>query len=417
MISNTKRSKGFNISVVIPVSNGDNFLAMVLESIENQSLLPKETIIVDSSSDNIIASIAKAWKGRMPIEYRKVNSAFPGHARNIGAKCASGEWIAFIDSKTIPVNRWLEKCVAVAVETGAGFVGGLTISEADTYFKELLRAASYGCKAYRTLPGSIVEKDCFEKSGGFIPDVCSSEDIEWMERLRKIGLRMEYLKEPVVRYCGLPPSLRVAARKYYRYAMATARTEIFAGQKKLYMSVLLILLTILVYEWNTVVAGWDEESILFIPHITKIYLACLVTIYIVSKGIRPWNRKIKPEVFERVYLLVIVVLITGLIYRWNYVFAGFNVHSVFYIPHIAKMYLGSLFLLSIIFRGVIRPLRRNVKWSFLFPFRWVQVGLIGVCLDIVKAPGYCLGAMLEIMGRSTSRKTIRVANKSSGVST
>jgi hypothetical protein len=254
------------------------------------------------------------------------------------------------------------------------------------------------------LPGSIIKKEIFEKSGGFIPSIRSSEDIEWIGRIKSMGLKTDTVKDPVIKYYGLQGDLWSAIRKYYKFAMATAQTDVLKGQKKLYMSALLILLTILTYKWNLFVVGWDKNSILFIPHITKIYLGILVILYIVFKGfLRPWNRKIKLGVFEKVYLLVIVVLATGLVYKWNLIFARFNVESVFYIPHITKIYGISLLLLSIVFRGIIRPLRRNVKCSFIFPFEWILIGLIGVTLDIVKVPGYIWGGILGTIGKTINK--------------
>jgi hypothetical protein len=143
---------------------------------------------------------------------------------------------------------------------------------------------------------------------------------------------------------------------------------------------------------------------MYVPHITKIYLVSLVVLYVVFKGfLRPWNHKVKLGYFEKAYLLVIVVLTTGLVYRWNFIFAHLSVKSVFYIPHITKIYVSSLLLLSVIIRGIIRPLRRNVEWSFVFPFKWVLIGLLGVTLDIVKTPGYIWGGILGVMGKTINK--------------
>jgi cation transport ATPase len=251
-----------------------------------------------------------------------------------------------------------------------------------------------------------VKKEIFKKSGGFIPSIRSSEDIEWIERIKSMGYKTDTVKYPVTKYYGLQGDLWSAIKKYYKFAMATAQTEVLKGQKKLYMSALLMLLTILIYKWNLFAAGWDKNSILFIPHITKIYLVSLVVLYVVFKGfLRPWNRKIKLGAFEKVYLLIITILTTGLIYNWNMIFARFNVESAFYIPHITKMYVTLLLLLSIVFRGIIRPLRRNVEWSFIFPYKWILIGTIGVTLDIVKTPGYIWGGMLGIMGKTINKTT------------
>jgi len=400
------KMKDFDVSVIIPVNSGSNYMPLLLQSLEDQTVLPHEIVIVDSGSDNDVTSIIRNMNGRIPIVYKKRDSAYPGEARNIGVEMVKSKWIAFLDSSTVPEHNWLERCVEIAIEKKVDFVGGLTIFEADTHFKKLLRATSYGCRPCGTLPGSIIKREVFEKSGGFIPGIRSSEDIEWVERVKSIGFKTDTVKEPVTKYYGLQGDLWSAIKKYYKFAMATAQTEVLKGQKKLYMSALLMLLTILTYKWNLYVAGWDKNSILYIPHITKIYLVSLVVLYVVFKGfLRPWNRRNKLGVFEKVYLLVIAILTTGLIYKWNLIFAHFNIESVFYIPHITKIYVSSLFLLSIVFRGIIRPLRRNVEWSFIFPFEWILIGLIGVTLDIVKAPGYLWGGIMGIVGKTINKTT------------
>jgi len=395
-----------DICVVIPVHNKEKYLSEIFRCVDNQSLPPKEIVIVDSSSNNKISNLINEWNGKIPVKHIKIDSAYPGDARNIGVEMVKREWIAFLDSTTVPEHDWLERCVEMAIEKKVDFVGGLSLFEADTYFKKLLRATTYGCSPHGTLPGSIMKKEDFEKSGGFISSIRSSEDIEWIERIKSLGVKTDTVKYPVTKYYGLQDDLWSAIKKYYKFAMATAQTEVLKGQKRVYMSALLILLTILTYKWNLFVAGWDKNSILFIPHITKIYLVSLVVLYVAFKGfLRPWNRKIKLGVFEKVYLLVIAVLTTGLIYKWNMIFARFNIDSVFYIPHITKIYVTLLLLLSIVFRGIIRPLRRNVERSFIFPFNWILIGLIGVTLDIVKAPGYIWGGMLGIMGKTIIKTT------------
>jgi glycosyltransferase involved in cell wall biosynthesis len=391
---------------VVPVQNNEKYLSAVFHGVDNQSLPPMEIVIVDSSSNNKISNLINEWNGAIPVRYIKIDTAYPGDARNIGVEIAKREWIAFLDSTTVPEHDWLERCVETAIEKKADFVGGLALFEADTYFKKLLRATTYGCSPYGTLPGSIMKKEVFEKSGGFIPSIRSSEDIEWIERIKALGVKADTVKYPVTKYYGLPGNLWLAIKKYFKFAMATAQTEVLKGQKKLYMSILLILLTILTYKWNKFATGFDENSILYIPHITKIYLVSLVVLYAVFKGfLRPWNRKVKLGFFEKAYLLVIIVLTTGLVYKWNYIFAHFDVKSVFYIPNITKIYVVSLFLLSIVFRGIIRPLRRNVECSFIFPFNWIIIGLVGVTLDIVKAPGLIWGGILGSIGKASYKTT------------
>lgn len=408
MNSVEKEFQSFDISVVIPACNDEYYLPLLLKSLNNQTFLPKEIIIVDSSSSNRTKLIVQEYKGTIPIHYQITDHAYPGHARNIGVKLAKTKWIAFIDCRTIPNYDWLEKSISIATKTKADFIGGLTVVESNNLFQQILCAATFGNEAFRTLPGSIVLKSCFEKSGGFIPNIRSAEDIEWINRIKSLGFKMEYEDEPFIRYYGLPNSLWTALKKYYKYAISTAQVDVLLNQKKLYLSIFLILFTVLVYKWNGIFANGDGKNALFIPHITKIYFASLVSLYVIFRGIiKPANLNNNLSLTEKTYLMILIVLTTGLIYKWNAIFAKWDIHSFFYIPHITKIYIISLLILSIIFRGIIRPLRRKVKISFLFPWRWLLVGFVGLCLDIVKAPGYVWGAFLELMGKSIRKSPLK----------
>ena len=55
-----------DISVVIPVHNKEKYLLEIFHSIDNQSLPPREMVIVDSSSSNIISNLINEWNGTVP---------------------------------------------------------------------------------------------------------------------------------------------------------------------------------------------------------------------------------------------------------------------------------------------------------------------------------------------------------------
>ena len=321
----------FNISVVIPALNAECYLPALLKSIEAQTLLPKEIIIVDSSPSNRTVEIIEQWQGGIPIIYHKVDFAYPGHARNIGVKLANGEWIAFIDCRTIPDCDWLEISASTALHSGAEFVEALRLSEADTHFKQILCAATYGCDAARSLAGSIVLKRVFEQSGGFIPDVRAGEDLEWMHRLQSLGVNISRVHSPTIRYNGFLESLGGAVKKWYIYAIANAGIEVGNNQKKLYI-LILCMLFLIAYKWNAIFARWDINSIYYIPNITKLFLL--------------------------------------------FSFFGY-----------------------VLYRGIIRPLHVKVKLSFLLPWRWLEIIFVGLCLDLAKAPGLIWGAILLLIRR------------------
>jgi hypothetical protein len=82
------------------------------------------------------------------------------------------------------------------------------------------------------------------------------------------------------------------------------------------------------------------------------------------------------------------------VFNWNAVLAGWVEDAVLYVPHITKMYIGGVILVSILYRGIFQPLKRKVGPAYLLPFNWIKVGLLGLLLDLVKAPGYLVGAVI-----------------------
>ena len=94
--------------------------------------------------------------------------------------------------------------------------------------------------------------------------------------------------------------------------------------------------------------------------------------------------------------LMAFILISYSVYNWNAAIANWVESAFLYIPHITKIYILSLLLLSITYRGIYMPLKRNVSKSYLFPVQWIAVGFLGLLLDIAKAPGFLLGAFVSI---------------------
>ena len=284
----------FNISVVIPALNAEDYLPSLLEKIESQTLLPKEIVIVDSSLSKKTADIIEKWKGSIPIIYHRVDFAYPGHARNIGIELAKEEWIGFIDSRMIPDYDWLELMMSSAEKSGAEFVGALRMYHGDTDFKKILCAASYGSGPSRGLAGSIVLKRTFEESGGFISGLRAGEDIEWMNRLKTLGFKISWMTAPSVTYYGFVESLSEAVKKWHEYAFAKSDFDIRNNQKKIYGLFLSISVFFLIWNWNALFANWDENSFYFIPNITKIFLAFIFVAYILIRGIiRPLQVKVE----------------------------------------------------------------------------------------------------------------------------
>ena len=92
---------------------------------------------------------------------------------------------------------------------------------------------------------------------------------------------------------------------------------------------------------------------------------------------------------------MVFVISTICIYRWNAVIAGWVEESIWFIPHITKIYLSLIFFVALGYRGLYLPIRQGIKSTFLFPFNFAVIGVLGIFHDLIKAPGYLLGAILS----------------------
>ena len=96
--------KKADVSVIVPFYNNANTMYRAIISIYNQTLLPKEIIIVnDCSSKNESKKLIKIIKKfdrkkiKIILLFLKKNSG-PGTARNVGWNKSSSKYIAFLDA-------------------------------------------------------------------------------------------------------------------------------------------------------------------------------------------------------------------------------------------------------------------------------------------------------------------------------
>jgi len=388
-----------NISVIIPFNDSKDALRKALQSLIYQTLKPNEIVIVNSTQSDDSIEVINEFKNSIDIIDYHEDYAYPGKARNIGVSIANNEWIAFLDIQTTPDSVWLENVHKMTTECKYDCVLGLTRIDATNYFQRMLRAASYGRVDYPTIPGSIIKKDIFNTVGGFNDNVRAGEDIEWRERLKKQGLRVGIPEASLLNYKGLKNDIKSVIKKYFIAAYHTAHVDIQSNIKAIYFSIFILLFSIILIKWNYII-GFSEENMLFIPHITKIYLLCISIFLMFYHIINIFLKKIKINVtILNVLKIIFIILFSGLIFNWNRIFAKWVEDAVWYFPHISKIYVSFLFIVSVSFRGIIMPLKKKVQTNYLFPINWIFVGILGLILDLTKAPGYIYGGMLLLISK------------------
>jgi glycosyltransferase involved in cell wall biosynthesis len=96
-------------SFVVPVRNGEKTLRGTLKSISDQSRRDFELLVVDNASSDGTEQVVREFPVARLLACPTVGRSV---ARNMGAKNARGEWLAFVDADVILERDWLEKAEA-----------------------------------------------------------------------------------------------------------------------------------------------------------------------------------------------------------------------------------------------------------------------------------------------------------------
>lgn len=230
MLSDSKKSQ---ISLIVPVKNEAESLSALIESIDRQTLLPGEIIIVDGGSTDGTAALARRLTaGDARYRIVEIGDATPGRGRNVGTEIARGDWIAYTDAGITLEADWLEQLALKASENpSAAIVYGNYTPVAERRFERaavVVYVAPVNAQGTRDsfIASSLLKKEVWSAVGGF-PDFRATEDNAFMERAEKMGFRHVFAPRAMV-YWSLSPGWLAAFRKFTLYS----KHSVLAGRQK-----------------------------------------------------------------------------------------------------------------------------------------------------------------------------------------
>jgi hypothetical protein len=284
------QAENFSIALVIPYRDDQTNLNDLLHSIAEWTKQADEIIIIDSSQipttipNDFINFCSTSGIAIVHKQFDKL--IFPGHARNIGISASRSNLIAFLDVKTIPSIDWLEKNFKLMRDNSADGVWGKTIYECTQNKQRIIRAATYGKSPVKTLPGSLIKKDCFFKAGLFIETVRAGEDGDWFNRafLHQLNI-LDHNNVGFLKYKLLQDiTYKNIVLKWYRNNSFASPLPYLKPHKDIYFYLASILSVLIAFNWNNIFADWDLDSTLYIPNITKITASLVFICYYIVRG-------------------------------------------------------------------------------------------------------------------------------------
>jgi glycosyltransferase involved in cell wall biosynthesis len=181
-------------SVIIPTYNRTALLREALDSVFAQTFTDYEVIVVDDGSTDDTLQMLAGYGNRVRI-FQQSNQG-PGAARNLGAKHAAGDYLAFLDSDDL----WFPWSLAVYAQAirqagNPGFIAGkpkrftdpIEIKSANDSAIELLEFQDYleSGEEWRWwgVSSFVINRDAFEAAGRFTDEWINGEDGDLALRL------------------------------------------------------------------------------------------------------------------------------------------------------------------------------------------------------------------------------------------
>ena len=119
------------ISLYIPAYNAEKTIEKSIESILQQTLIPKEIIVINDCSSDKTLNLLKNFNQIKIINNNKNYGL--AKSRNIALKHSKDDFLASIDSDVVCEKNWLETLFNTMKEKDVDFIGGKLI---DKYIEE-----------------------------------------------------------------------------------------------------------------------------------------------------------------------------------------------------------------------------------------------------------------------------------------
>jgi GT2 family glycosyltransferase len=216
------------VSVIVCTHNGDATLRACLESLGRLQYPDLEVLLIDDGSTRDIAAIARDFP--LLRRHRQEHAGLSA-ARNLGAKLATGDILAYTDDDCLPEPDWLDRLVEAFDDPRWVAAGGPNIPPPPRNRTEAVVAAAPGAPVHvllddteaEHLPGCnlAIRRDALLAIGGFrIQYVTAGDDVDVCWRLREAGGRLRYVPGAMVWH-----HRRYRARDYLRQQAGYGRAE------------------------------------------------------------------------------------------------------------------------------------------------------------------------------------------------
>lgn len=202
-----------DVSVIIPVYNGEKFIENAIVSVLNQKGVNFELIVIDDGSVDTTITVVNKYSDQLKLI--KKNNEGVSKARNVGLKHAQGKYIAFLDADDVFLPGKLLKQVSALSSTDGAVLCHSNMGNIDENGNLLDKPvmqhemddppeSGYVLKNlfnwnFIFTSSVVVRRNVFSKAGGFNEQLSYAEDYELWLRISCYG-KIIYLNEILLNY-------------------------------------------------------------------------------------------------------------------------------------------------------------------------------------------------------------------------
>ena len=189
------------VSVVIPTFNGVKYIRETLDSVLNQSYRALEVIVVDDGSTDSTSEAVAGYSPRVTL----ITQPRYGHpaARNRGLRCASGEFLSFLDHDDLwaPVKIDAQlNCFRdePSLDLVFGHIRNFFSPEMTDEEKTVRPGAAPPVARSAYWGAMLARRSAFDKVGPFCEDRDMGDFLDWYGRAMVLGLTTRMLPDTVL---------------------------------------------------------------------------------------------------------------------------------------------------------------------------------------------------------------------------
>jgi glycosyltransferase involved in cell wall biosynthesis len=222
-------TEDLSISAIIPLYNGEKYIAQAIRSVERQIVKPIELIVVDDGSTDRGCEIVRELAKSVALTLIHKPNGGQSSARNLGVRHSKGKLIALLDQDDMWYPNHLQELVKPFQKPRSPELGWVysDLDEADENGKMLTR------RFLRTLPAphpkrdmfsclrqdmfvlpsaSLISRKAFDHVGGFDERLSGYEDDDLFLRLFHEGYDNEFIPMALSMWRIYPSSSSYSSR-------------------------------------------------------------------------------------------------------------------------------------------------------------------------------------------------------------